>query len=374
MGSASSGQPNFTDVVWSSRSALTPTARTPRTLPNVVDRARTAFMGLVLLLMLGVFATTVPTPFVAVGRGPTFNTLGDVEGKPVVAVNDLPTYPTSGHLNMTTVGVASGLTAAQVLTGWVARDRQVLPRSVLVPPGETEEQAQARNARLFADSQISAEGAALTYLQLPVSIYVGGVLAQSAAAGVLEPGDVLLAIGGRPVTTLPQLREVMSATRPGQQITVTVRRGDAAPTELPLTLGSLPDAPQGALGILPAARPVNDDEIVISLGDIGGPSAGLMFALAVVDKLTPGELTGGRFVAGTGTIDSAGAVGEIEGIRFKMLAAREAGATVFLVPEGNCAEAATEVPAGLQTVKVADLEGAVAALDEIRAGGTPPAC
>ncbi|MGE0297210.1 MAG: PDZ domain-containing protein [Dehalococcoidia bacterium] len=340
----------------------------------MVERVRSVFLGLVLLLMLSLFGATVPTPFVAVGRGPTFDTLGIVEGKPVVAVHDLPTYPTTGHLNMTTVGVTSGLSAVQVLGMWLSRDRQVLPRAVLVPPGETEEQAQARNARLFTDSQVSAEGAALTYLGLPVAVYVGGVLPGSAAEGQLERGDVLVAIAGRPVATLAELREELSGTRPGERATLTIRRGDAEPHDVELTLGSLPDAPQGALGILPAARPLREDEIVISLGDVGGPSAGLMFALAIVDKLTPGDLTGGRFVAGTGTIDSAGTVGEIEGIRFKMLAAREAGATVFLVPDGNCEEARGEAPDGLQTVRVADLTGAVKALDEIRSGGTPPSC
>jgi len=332
------------------------------------------FAGLVLLVVLGLFGSTVPTPFVAIGRGPTYDTLGVVAGTPVVAIADLPTYPTSGQLNMTTVGVTSGITTAQALGMWIAGDRQVVPRSAVVPPGESQEEAMARNAELFTDSQSAAEGAAISYLGLPVAVYVGDVVPGSAATGVLEADDVILEIAGRPVTTIAGLRAIMATTRPGQQVPVLLRRGADDPREVQVTLGRLPETEQGALGILPAARPVDEGDIVISLADVGGPSAGLVFALAVIDKLTPGELTGGRLVAGTGTIASTGEVGPIQGIRFKMLAAREAGATVFLVPGGNCDEARSAVPEGLQTARVDDLSSAVAALDLVRAGVTPPSC
>ncbi len=105
--------------------------------------------------------------------------------------------------------------------------------------------------------------------------------------------------------------------------------------------------------------------VEISLRDVGGPSAGLMFALGIVDKLTPGALTNGRHVAGTGTIDDAGAVGAIGGIPQKMIGAKDAGAKVFLVPEDNCAEAVKTAPEGLRLVKVTSLKTAVAALDAL---------
>ena len=123
----------------------------------------------------------------------------------------------------------------------------------------------------------------------------------------------------------------------------------------------------------PAVAPQGGD-ITISLGDIGGPSAGLMFTLAVIDKLTPGELNGGRFVAGTGTITQDGVVGPIGGIPFKMLAARAAGATTFLVPADNCAEAAANTPDGLALVRVATLDDALAGLDALRAGRPVTGC
>lgn len=340
----------------------------------VAHRARTLPAGTALLLALVVVGVAVPVPFVAVGRGPTFDTIGAVEGVPVVTITDLPTYPTSGHLNMTTVGVSGGLTAAQALRLWLAGDRQVLPRTAVARPGETEEQAAQRNARLFAESQSAAKAAGLGYLGLPTVPVVDRLTDRSPAAGVLAPGDELLAVDGSALSGTAALQSALRGKRPGERVVLTVRRGEAPPIDVEVLLGAHPDTGDAFLGVYLSARPAREDQVTITLGDIGGPSAGLMFALAVVDKLTPGELTGGRFVAGTGTIDAYGTVGEIEGIRFKMLAAREAGATAFLVPAGNCEEARGNVPDGLQTVRVEDLAGAVAALDLVRAEGTPPSC
>jgi len=125
--------------------------------------------------------------------------------------------------------------------------------------------------------------------------------------------------------------------------------------------------------VRPSVEPRTGD-IRISLGDIGGPSAGLMFALSVVDKLTPGEITGGRFVAGTGTITQDGRVGPIGGIPFKMAAAKAAGATVFMVPADNCTEARSTAPSGLELIRVATLSDAITGLDELRADQPVTSC
>jgi Lon-like protease len=156
-------------------------------------------------------------------------------------------------------------------------------------------------------------------------------------------------------------------------VQVRYQRGPVT-TTTSITLGSRDDRESGFLGIEPANEPDVPFQIKISLAEVVGPSAGLMFALAIVDKLTPGELTGGHVVAGTGEITSDGQVGRIGGIGFKMTAARETGATVFLVPSGNCFEATREPPDGLRLVKVGTLSDAVTALDTLRAGGNPPSC
>jgi len=114
--------------------------------------------------------------------------------------------------------------------------------------------------------------------------------------------------------------------------------------------------------------------VTISVGDIGGPSAGLMFALGIIDKLTPMDLTGGKFIAGTGEITGGGQVQPIGGIQQKMVGARDAGATIFLTPAANCPDTKGAVPAGLRLVKVSTLAQAVTYLEAIKAGQAVPSC
>ncbi|MDQ4115815.1 MAG: PDZ domain-containing protein [Actinomycetota bacterium] len=331
--------------------------------------------SLVLLFAVVVVALVVPVPVVALGPGPTFDTLGDAGGKPVVTAGGLPTYPTTGHLNMTTVGVTDGITAVQALGFWASADHQLAPRFTLYPPDLSGDQVTSANQLEFDSSVANAEAAALTYLRLPTRVTVGGLTPGSPSAGVLAEGDQLLAVGGRPVSSVPMLLEALRPVSPGTPVTLRVVRGDDPPRDVTITPAPYPGDPARAfLGITPATSPRDGDRISISLADVGGPSAGLLFSLALIDKLTPGPLTGGRFVAGTGTINADGAVGPISGIRFKMLKASEVGATTFLVPADNCAEAAADAPDGLQLVRVGTLGEAVTALDTLRGGGTPPGC
>ncbi|OLT08973.1 signal protein PDZ [Pseudonocardia sp. CNS-139] len=325
-----------------------------------------------LALAIGVLGMNLPVPMVAVGPGPTYDTLGTVDDTQVVSVDGLPVFPTSGHLNMTTVSVTDGITMFDALAFWASNERRVVPRELIFPPNETQEEIERENAALFASSEANAESAAVTELGLPATVVVTGLVPDGAASGVLREGDQLLAVGGRPLGSVNDLTAALADTRPGDRLPVTYRR-DGQEQTADVVLGASPDRPSGLLGVLPGAIS-REGEITISLGGIGGPSAGLMFALSLVDKLTPGELTGGRFVAGTGAILPNGVVTQIDGIPFKMHAAREAGATVFMVPAENCAEAAATVPDGLQLVRVGTLHDAVAALDALQAGQTPVSC
>lgn len=325
-----------------------------------------------LAVLLGALATSLPVPLVALGPGPTYDTLGAVDGAAVVTVAGLPTFPTTGHLNMTTVAVSDRLTFVDVLVAWAAGARQVVPRSQIFPPGKTDDQVRQENTQQFATSETNAEQAALAQLGLPTRVVVGAVVPDSPAAGALRVGDELVAVSGRTVTSPAAVADALAGTTPGQTVTVTYRR-DGQERRADVALARSGDRPQGLLGVRPAVEPRSGD-ITISLGDIGGPSAGLMFALAVVDKLSPGELTGGRFVAGTGAIAADGDVAPIGGIPFKMRAARDAGATVFLVPDANCAEAAANAPDGLQLVRVTALGDAVRQLEALDAGRPAAAC
>ena len=329
--------------------------------------------GLLLALAVILLGSTLRVPLVALGPGPTFDTLGEADDRPVVAVSGLMTYPTSGQLNMTTVSVSDRLTMFRALGLWAAGDSRIVPREDIYPPDKTDQEVEQEIRKSFVTSEVNAEVAALGYLHRPIKVMIGGVGDKSPAVGLLSPGDQLLAIDGRPIESVSAVYEALRETRPGQQVTIRVLRA-GAPREVAVTLGSRPDGPQGFLDVTPSGELLNPDEIMIGLTDVGGPSAGLIFALAVVDKLTPGELTGGRFVAGTGEISQAGDVGPIGGIPFKMMAARAAGATVFLVPAKNCEEAMSNAPEGLQLVKVGTLGEAVSGLDAVRDGRPPPAC
>jgi PDZ domain-containing protein len=289
-----------------------------------------------------------------------------------VQIDGLPTYPTSGNLNMTTVSVTDRLTLFSALGFWASGDRQVVPRESLFPSNVPDQQIQDQNAAQFASSEANAESAALTELALPERVVVADLVPAAPASKILQVGDQLIAVAGKPVDSAAAVVAALAGTTPGQTVPITYRRGDQQ-SDVDVTLGSSPDRAQGLLGVVPGAI-ARDGDIKISLGGIGGPSAGLMFALSVVDKLTPGELTGGRFVAGTGAIGPAGDVQKIDGIPFKMEAAHDAGATVFLVPADNCQEAASTAPAGLQLIRVATLHDAVTALEALQAGRPVTSC
>lgn len=328
---------------------------------------------MVLIAAFGVLGGIATVPYVALGPGPTYDTLGAVNDTTVITIAGEDTYPTGGKLNMTTVSVGSDLTLFSALGKWLSGRYALVPREEIYPPDRTTDEVQQEQARAFQDSESNAETAALTYLKYPMTVIANRIVADSPAQGKLEPGDQLLLVNGRTMTGAEQVREALSDTRPGQLVQVRYQRGPVTGT-VDITLASRDDRETGFLGVEPANQPDVGFDITISLADIGGPSAGLMFALAIVDKLTPGELNGGQFVAGTGEITSDGQVGPIGGIPFKMRAARDAGATVFLVPADNCLEASQRTPDGLRLVKVDTLSDAVGSLEALRSGGNPPTC
>jgi PDZ domain-containing protein len=338
----------------------------------VKSRTWTALAAGLLALALGVLGATLPVPMVALGPGPTFDTLGTVDGGPVVAVDGLPVYPTTGHLNMTTVSVTDRITMFTALEFWASGERRVVPRELIFPSSESTEQIEQENAAQFASSEANAESAVVEELALPAAVVVTAVVPDVPAAAILRDGDQLTEVDGRPLDSIDGLTSALAQTHPGQTVSIAYRRGgEQHAADVVLAAGQ--DGTRGLLGIVPGAV-TRDGDIKISLGGIGGPSAGLMFALALFDKLTPGELTGGKFVAGTGAILPNGTVTKIDGVPFKMRAARDAGATVFLVPADNCAEAAAAAPGGLQLVRVGTLHDAIVGLDALRAGQPAATC
>ncbi|GGR76007.1 hypothetical protein Snoj_81340 [Streptomyces nojiriensis] len=336
------------------------------------------------LLCAGVF---IKVPYSEMSPGPTVNTLGDSHGAPVLNIAGRKTYPTSGHLNMTTVRVTGAdydMSLVEAVYGWLAGDNIVVPHENLYPNGKTEAESTQENAEEFSQSQQSAKVAALKQLGIPVTarVIVSTVVKDSPAEGRLHAGDVIKAVDGTAVTAPEDVAKLVTKHKPGEPVEFTIvpakeateaakaGNNDPATSKLTITAGKAEGDGHAIVGIRAGTDHTFPFTIDIKLADVGGPSAGLMFALGIVDKLTPEDLTGGKFVAGTGTIDDAGKVGPIGGIQMKTIGARKAGAEYFLTPAENCASAASHTPDGLTLVKVSTIDDATKALEKISKGDT----
>jgi len=325
-----------------------------------------------------VAAILLPVPYVILGPGPTLNTLGrDSSGKPLITISGHRVYPATGHLNMVTVTYQGGpgdeFNVFTALRGWLNHREAVVPESELFAPGQSQQQVQAADQAQMTSSQQTATAAALHQLGIGYTTAAGVVAAEKGmpAAGVLRAGDLITALDGQPVTGPSQLTSLVGSHAAAGPLHLTVVRGGAT-RQVQITPRLIDGHP--VLGVVVQQQYQFPFLVQISIGDIGGPSAGMMFALAVVDKLTGMNLAGRTFVAGTGEISPGGAVSAIGGIQQKMAGARDAGATVFLAPAGNCSDTRGAIPAGLKVVRVSTLSGAIAALKDLKAGQPVPSC
>jgi len=257
---------------------------------------------------------------------------------------------------------------------WLSGREQLVPRDLVFPPDKSRDDVEKAQNADFKHSEDSAEYAALGFLKYPEAPTVEKVTDPGPSAGKLQVGDAIDAVDGTPIPNVEAFTALLKKTRPGQEIAIDYRRKNAPPGTARITLGDNADRDYGYLGIAVLDAPWAPFTIDFNLANIGGPSAGLMFSLAVIDKLTTGDLNGAKFVAGTGTISEDGKVGPIGGITHKMMAAQEAGATVFLVPAENCDEARTAKNDTMELVKVATLDQAVDSLHTLSSGGRPPSC
>ena len=321
-------------------------------------------------------AVATPVPYVALGPGPTYDTLGEVDGTPVIDIEGTRTFPTDGHLDLTTVGVQPQLTLLEALRGWFDRDLAVVPRETVYPPDKTTEQVDEENVQSMQRSQNSAVTAAARQLgYATVTVTVAAVSAGSPSQGRLREGDVLVSVDGEPLADEAALRAAITGAGVGATLRLGYERGGEPGTAAITTAASPDDPARPVIGIEPAES-VGDlpFEVDITLEEVGGPSAGLMFSLGILDKLGEASLTGGRYIAGTGEITSDGTVGAIGGITQKLIAARAKGAVAFLVPAANCAEAVVRPPSGLALVRVERLAGALEELEAVREERTPTLC
>ncbi len=336
--------------------------------------------ALLVALVSLVVLTFLPTPYVIERPGPVYDTLGTAENAdgdevPLIDISGAETYETSGSLNLLTVQVVGNRERTpswfELALAWLDPSRAVVPIESVFPEGTTTEERDAQNAADMDTSQHDATAAALSHLgyDTGAQVAVAGVSEDSAADGVIETDDVILSAQGEEVTSVAQLRRIVQSTE-GAAMTIDVLR-DGVEQEVSVTpqLSTSDGTDTWLIGVGLTTTYDFPIDVTIQLDNVGGPSAGMMFALGIIDELTPGELTGGEDIAGTGTIDAEGTVGAIGGIRQKLYGARDAGAEYFLAPASNCDEVVGHIPDGLTVLSTSTLDESLDALEVIAEGG-----
>ncbi|WP_344683130.1 MULTISPECIES: YlbL family protein [Actinomycetes] len=323
-------------------------------------------------VVLGAALLGTPAPYLTESPGPVFDTIGERGDEPMISIDGAETHSTEGSLNMTTVYVSGAPTSVvyvpQVVRGWFDPTVDVLPQELVYPSGTTAEEVQQMNTAAMTSSQDLATAAALNALGVDYGqrLRVIDFTPQAADVGtteVLEVGDEVLAAGGDPVSGVEGLREAVNDAA-GQPVELTVTRdGEEFDVEVPTYQEADGDYYVGIMLQGDFDFPV---EVEITLEDVGGPSAGLMFSLGIIDRLTKESMTGGEDWAGTGTVDPDGTVGPIGGIAQKVVGARDAGADHFLVPRDNCAELEGRTPRGLELHGVDDVDQARQIVEAVR--------
>lgn len=350
-------------------------------------RTTVGAVSLIAALVALLVMSFLPTSYVLEQPGPVYNTIGEValdggDEVPLIEVDGADTYDTSGALSLTTVQVVGNrehpVSWIELALAWFDSSRAIVPIDAVFPEGVTTEEREQQNAAMMTDSQSQAAAAALVQLgyEVPADIRVVSLTEDSPSTGVVEEGDRILAADGTTLDDVGRLREVINAAD-GAPVELTIERDGAERTESVTPERAEIDGEESwVVGIGLSTSYDLPVDVSIQLDNVGGPSAGTMFALGIVDVMTPGELTGGEAIAGTGTITADGQVGPIGGIRQKMHGAREAGAAYFLAPAGNCGEVAGHVPDGLEVVEVDTLSDAVDAVEAIGSGSAAdlPSC
>ena len=284
---------------------------------------------------------------------------------PLIDVDGTSTYESEGRLLLTTVNVGR-LNAFETLAAWIDPEAEVIPEHVVIPPGQTDQEYERASRSQMDQSKIAAVAVALELLtdypdEHGPGVIVQDVLGGAPAEGRLFPGDLITHVNGSPVADVGQLRDAIGAAEDGRPVTLRVRPiegGATSAVEVRPTRVEGVDRP--VIGIATVAN--FPYEVDIQSGAIGGPSAGLMWALGVIETLTPEDLTGGRVIAGTGTVDLEGRVGRIGGVRQKVVGAEEAGAEMFLLPRGDMPDA-RGAGEGIELVPVDTVEQALRFLE-----------
>ena len=327
------------------------------------------------VLLLGLAALGAPSPYLLESPGPIFDTTGEIDNEPVLSVGGSETYETDGELALTTVYVngqpTSTVRVPDMLRGWASPHTDIAPHELVYPSGTTADEVVEMNTAAMTSSQDLAVAAALEQLDMGYSQELAVVdfteeAREAGTAEMLQVGDEVVAAGGEQITGLEGLRSAVNEAA-GQPVELRLLRdGEELDVEVPTYRE--PDG-EYFVGIMLQGEfdfPVEVD--IRGLDNVGGPSAGLMFSLGIVDAMTEESMTGGEHWAGTGTVDPDGTVGPIGGIAQKVVGARSEGAENFLVPRDNCPELEGRVPDGLEVYGVDDVAEAHRIVEAVRDG------
>ena len=334
----------------------------------------TAFVSALAFICLAVLLVVVPVPFVSWSPGGTRDTLGNVGHEPMIKVEGIDTYPTAGQLDMTIVAITPAdarLSLPQALLAYWLPHRDALPRDAVYAPGKSAEEVENEDADMMETAQdddvvaaLRADGRPVTEMPAIYSVTVGGP-----AHKLLVPGDLVVSVDGIPTPDTEAVAKQIRSHNVGEKVRFVVIRNKAQ-TEVTVTsVESNVQSDVPVVGITLATGYRYDPDISFDLGQqIGGPSAGLVFALAIYDKITDGPLLAGRHLAGTGKITPNGDVQGIGGIQEKIAAADKAGAAAFFVPAANCRDLAG-VRTNMALIKVSTLSDAIKAVQTLNVSG-----
>ncbi len=331
-----------------------------------------ARVGLLLLIAGFLAAVFVPLPFVIERPGPAYNVMALSAGTPVIEITGKKTFASDSRLNVMTVNVygqpGGGPSAIELLAAYFDSASAITPMDQVYAPDTSSAEINQINQIMMTSSQQDAIAAALNQLKIPFTseLSVALVSKKTPADGVFKVGDKILSVDGVAITSFSQLTKVIQGWQAKAPLAF---KFDRAGKVLDVLIRPVMKSGHYRVGVYVDVKNKFPFSVKLNLAGVGGPSGGMIFALGIYDKLTPGSLAGSENISGTGTIDAGGQVGPIGGIRQKMYTALRAGSTWFLAPESNCNEVVGHIPDGLHVTKVSTLTDAIKALEVISSGG-----
>ena len=331
-------------------------------------RYRWSFPAKFFFYLLTIATLLAPIPFVFFKPGVPDNVAGKI-----ISIKDAKTYPINGKLFITSILVTnpdSPVFGAETLVNWAIGPHVVLPKESVYPPIQPAQKIERDSRNEMESSKVTSTAAALRYLGYDFDevYYVSDIRDYSDAIKKLKIGDVITDIDGKKINQIEEIRTSYAKKRIGDPLLITVERKDkngkvASVTTRVILVENLDieEKERPAIGILVGTSARFPIDVDFNLPGVGGPSAGLIFAVGIVEKLTEEDLVRGRKIAGTGTISASGKVGGIGGIEEKMVGASRIGATIFIAPRENCPDI-EHVPKGLKVIPVSTLSEAIEAL------------